>query len=308
MTREEASQPLDTTTSVETPEHVRFRYHVAGPGRRAFAYLLDLLVRAGIFLLFALLAYSGGLLTAGIDAAHGLILVVWFVLEWFYYVLFELLWSGRTLGKRAMRLRVLADTGHPLRFGQSFLRNLLRAADLLPAPALFGAFALPTYALGTLVMARDERFRRLGDLAAGTMVVVEERAFVGRPLWIQPPPSAAELASLPQRLPISGEELEALELFLRREDRLPPGRVHELAEMVAPVFGARLGVLPIRDPVRFLKVVYARARALPAGQPQVAQQPWMPGGPAPFGAVGHVPVPPQAAGPVWQQDARWRQP
>jgi hypothetical protein len=193
------------------------------------------------------------------QASMGIVLVVYFVVDWAYYVFFETLWSGRTPGKRAFSLRVITEGGHPLRFGDSLLRNLIRAADFLP-------FA---YAIGLVVMGRDPRFRRLGDMAAGTIVVVEERASVTGPLVIDPPPSPAELRALPQRLPLSGDELDAIELFLRRAGKLSRGRELELAEMAAPVFAARLGVR-YRDAPRFLEVLHYRAHEHRAQAPVAA--------------------------------------
>jgi uncharacterized RDD family membrane protein YckC len=249
--REVAREPLDTTTEIETPEHVRFRYHVAGPAKRALAYLVDMIARAGILLVLFLLAAMGGL--AGADsirgASVGLLLLVGFALEWGYYVFFEALWSGRTPGKRAFNLRVVTDGGHPLRFADSLLRNLLRAADFLPG----------AYAVGLVVMGRDPRFRRLGDLAAGTIVIAEERHAVAGPLRLEPPPTPAELRGLPQRVPLSGDELDAIELFLRRVPRLSPARADELAELVAPTFARRLG-RRYRDAKRLLGLLHYRAR------------------------------------------------
>ena len=245
-----AREPLDTTVEIETPEHVRFRYHVAGPAKRGLAYMIDFVIRATVVLVIAIVAQVAGL-AAGAAMEHasmGLLLLVVFVVEWAYYLVFETVWSGRTPGKRALSLRVVTEGGHPLRFADSLLRNLLRAADLLP-------FA---YAIGLVVMGRDPRFRRLGDLAAGTIVITEERATVAGPLRLDPPPSAAELQPLPQRLPLSGDELDAIELFLRRVGKLSPLRESELAEMVAPIFARRLG-LRYRDPTRFLGVLHYRA-------------------------------------------------
>jgi uncharacterized RDD family membrane protein YckC len=242
--------PLDTTVEIETPEHVRFRYHVAGPAKRALAYLIDLVIRATVVLVIAIVAMIAGV-AAGDAMAHasgGLVILVMFVVEWGYYVLFETFWSGRTPGKRALSLRVVTEGGHPLRFVDSLLRNLLRAADLLP-------FA---YAIGLVVMGRDPRFRRLGDLAAGTIVIAEERSMVAGPLRLNPPPTPAELAPLPQRLPLSGDELDAIELFLRRVGKLSPLRETELAEMVAPIFARRIGAR-YRDPTRFLGLLHYRA-------------------------------------------------
>jgi uncharacterized RDD family membrane protein YckC len=242
--------PLDTTTEIETPEHVRFRYQVAGPAKRALAYLIDLIVRAAIVLVIGFFASFG--IALGDTLAHasvGFILLVVFLVEWAYYVLLETAWSGRTIGKRALALRVVTEGGHPLSFSDSLLRNLLRAADFLPA----------AYAIGLVVMGRDPRFRRLGDLAAGTIVIAEERAAVAGPLRLDPPPSPAEIRWLPQRIPLTGDELDAVELFLRRADKLSPARANELAEMVAPVFAKRLGVR-YRDAPRFLALLHHRAR------------------------------------------------
>jgi uncharacterized RDD family membrane protein YckC len=248
--RAQAREPIDTSAEVETPEHVRFHYHVAGPAKRALAYLIDLLVRAGILLMLVMIGAIGGFSMPSEvrQASMGVLLLIWFALDWGYYVFCETLWSGRSPGKRALRLRVVTDTGQPLRFVDSLLRNLLRAADGLP-------FA---YALGVVVMGRDVRFRRLGDLVAGTMVVSEERHRVSDPLRIDPPPSPKELRSLPQRLPLTGEDLDALELFLRRVPRLSALRAVELAEMVAPVYSRRIGVRYV-DAQRFLEVLYYRA-------------------------------------------------
>jgi uncharacterized membrane protein SpoIIM required for sporulation len=145
---------------------------------------------------------------------------------------------------------VVTEKGHPLGFADSLLRNLLRGADFLPG----------AYAIGLLVMGRDPRFRRLGDLAAGTLVITEDRFSVAGPIVLDPPASPAEIRALPQRLPLSGEELDAVELFLRRAPKLSRGRELELAEMVAPVFARRIGIR-YRDAPRFLAVIHHRAHA-----------------------------------------------
>ena len=240
---------LDNTTEVETPERIRFRYRAAGPVRRSFSYLLDFIIRGGILLaLSIILMLVTALKTDDMThAATGVMLVIWFVLEWGYYVAFETLWNGGSPGKRAFGLRVVKEGGFPVGFVDSFLRNLLRAADFLPLG----------YVVGLTVMVGDSRFRRLGDRVAGTMVVVEDRVRVGESLKLSPPAGPGELEALPTRPPLSADELEALELFLRRGDLSPPRRL-ELAEMIAAIFARRMGVLT-GDPVRFLAVVYERA-------------------------------------------------
>ena len=245
----ERTEPLDTTAEIETPEQMRFRHQIAGPARRAAAYVVDLVVRGTIVMVIAFVAVIGG---AGgesfVGLGMGVTLVVFFGIEWGYYVVCETLMNGRSIGKRALRLRVVKQDGTPLGFADSVLRNLLRGADALP---LF-------YAIGVVVMGRDRLFRRLGDLVAGTLVVSEERLRIGQSLRIDPEPTPREMARIPERLLLSPGDVEAIELLLRRQGQLSPVRELELAEIVAPVFARRMS-LRYRDPARFLALLYHRA-------------------------------------------------
>jgi uncharacterized RDD family membrane protein YckC len=252
---------LDNTVEVETPEHVRFRFRAAGPTRRAWAYLLDLLVRAGILLVVELVLVlgTGHHLRSGKAVMGAGTLLALFLLEWVYYVAFEAGWNGTTPGKRALRLRVVKAGGYPLSFMDAVLRNLLRTADFLPVG----------YLLGLVAMNWDGRFARLGDRAAGTMVVIEDPVRVLPPITLDPPPSPAEIEAFPHHVVLPLPEREAIELLLRRRD-LSSARRLELAEMVAPVLGARLG-MKTGDPVRFLALLYhvavgAAAAAGPASK------------------------------------------
>lgn len=246
--QQQLAPPLDTVAEIETPEHIRFRYQLAGPGRRMMAYLIDLAIRSIIVTLLLVLFWlsSVGL---GIDGfSTGAILLVLFAVEWGYYVLCESLWSGRTPGKRSMHLRVLKEGGYPTGFLDIALRNLLRAADFLPM----------AYSIGLVVMGLDPRFRRLGDMVAGTVVVVEDPGRLGHALVVNPPPTAAELAELPARPDLGTTDLEALDLFLRRVGTLNPAREQELADIIAPVYASRLG-LQYTHSARFLALLYLRA-------------------------------------------------
>jgi uncharacterized RDD family membrane protein YckC len=240
---------LDNTTEVETPERIRFHYRAAGPARRGLAWLLDLIIRVAVVLgVLLILGIVGGFGMNDLSQAmQGVWLVIIFAVEWGYYLAFETLWNGSSPGKRAFGLRVVKEGGFPIGFLDSVLRNLLRAADFLPMG----------YVLGLTVMAGDTRFRRLGDRVAGTMVVVEDRVHVSAPLRLHPPAATGELEAIPARPPLSADELEAVEQFLRRGDLSPPRRL-ELAEMTAGIFARRMG-LRAGDPVRFLALVYERA-------------------------------------------------
>lgn len=240
--------PLDTVAEIETPEHIRFRYQLAGPGRRIMAYGIDLLVRGATVLIVVLILQMSSLFIFD-GFSTGAILLLVFAIEWGYYVLFESLWSGRTPGKRSMHLRVVKEGGYPTGFLDIALRNLLRAADFLPS----------FYAIGLTIMGLDPRFRRLGDMIAGTVVIVEDHARLAHALVIEPPPSADELAGIPARPDLGAEDLEALDLFLRRVGTLNPAREQELAEILAPVYASRFGGLRYKHPVRFLALLYLRA-------------------------------------------------
>lgn len=250
--------PLDTTVEVETPEHVRFRYQIAGPARRAVAYLIDLTVRGAFMVALGMLF----LFTTGWNRLGGFevgaLLVVYFAAEWGYYVLSELLMNGASLGKRALRMRVVQSNGLPITFTDSFLRNLVRAADLLPS----------FYALGLLSMMLDTRFRRLGDLVAGTLVVYEPptgsgHPSLGRSALRDPNAQSAverEAARLPQRPALRREERQALALFVRRCPRLTQQRAEELADLIAPALAKRWGTT-YQSSAAFLEAAYQRSSA-----------------------------------------------
>jgi uncharacterized RDD family membrane protein YckC len=251
-TREE---PIDTSVAIETPEHIVFRYRVAGPARRLLAYLVDLVVcyGAALLLCFVILFATMGSAAVGdaVDSAQalsvGIILLILFAAQWLYFVGWEAT-TGRTPGKIAAGLRVVTTTGRPIGFGPAALRNVLRAADALPMG----------YAVGVVAMALSPRFQRLGDLVAGTMVIVPDRPGVASLIRVWPPPQPRELADLPEEVRLDAEERNALEMFLRRRGTLGPAREHELASMIAEPLSERFG-FRLPDPARTLALLYDRA-------------------------------------------------
>ncbi len=156
--------PLDCTVLVSTPENVAFDFRIAGPFSRALALLVDIsVIGFCVFVIAFILAFLGA-------AGVGLLLFLMFVAFWGYGGLMEAFWNGQTLGKKAVGIRVVSDTGLAINAGQAMLRNVLRSADLFP-PFFPGAVA----------MLFGSRFQRLGDLAAGTMVVVDGQRSSPRP-------------------------------------------------------------------------------------------------------------------------------
>lgn len=260
--------PLDTVVAIETPEHIVFHYRVAGPARRALAYVLDLLVCYGAFalliVLFLFAAMGGGFgeMTAMGKALGGFLLVVLFAIQWVYFVVWDAV-RGRSPGKAALGLRVVTTEGRPIGWRAAALRNLLRAADVLPTG----------YLVGVVAMALSRRFQRLGDLVAGTMVIVPEDARVARPLELSPPAHPRELATLPEEVILDADERIALEMFLRRRHSLGRAREHELASMVAGPIATRLDFRH-EDPSRLLALVYDRA--VNVGRTEAPPSSWRP--------------------------------
>ncbi|HKJ72364.1 MAG TPA: RDD family protein [Gammaproteobacteria bacterium] len=202
---------LDTTARCETPEGVDLQLRLAGPFVRAQAWVYDLMLRVlGYLGAVGLLAYLGAF-------GMGLAAVLVFLVEWLYPFYFELARGGATPGKKAKGIYVLQDNGAPLEWRAALLRNLLRAVDF--APVLYG--------LGLTVMAFSPRFQRLGDVAAGTLVVYRAREPAAPAAPAGPakaPPVALDLA-----------EQQALLAFAERAPELSPGRQAELAELLDPL-------------------------------------------------------------------------
>ena len=165
--------------SIETPEQVALEFPVAGIGSRFVALLLDHLLQFGMLFVLVLVVVSisaaagdrGMEKLAGKWFLAGVIFVV-FLIIWGYFALFEALWHGQTPGKRAMNLRVIKDAGRQITLFEALARNLLRFVDYLPG----------LYLAGVITMLANKRNKRLGDLAAGTMVV-HERAEAQPLLW-----------------------------------------------------------------------------------------------------------------------------
>lgn len=180
--------------------------------------------------------------------ALGLFMLVVFLTEWFYGAFFETVFSGRTPGKMLVSLRVVREDGAPASLPDFVLRNLLRGVDYLPG--VFG--------VALVVMTLDRKLRRVGDLVAGTVVVIEDKERVLGRVAVHPPVTEAERQAMPARIELSKQELDAIEDFLRRRPRLSTERAEELATLFGPALSDRTGLeAPTWE--RVLTLAYARA-------------------------------------------------
>ncbi|NUT78051.1 RDD family protein [Pseudomonas sp. C1C7] len=204
------SPPLDTRYQVETPEGIDLPLRPAGLMVRALAFSIDLALRGVILgVLFVALSMLGKL-------GMGLSSLLIFAVSWWYMVLFEVLNQGRSPGKQWMGLRVVQDDGTPIGWSASLLRNLLRFVDLLP-------FA---YFLGAISCLQTPGFKRLGDIAAGTLVIYREHPLTRPQLPPAPPRHPAFALTLTEQRAILG--------FAERQTELSDARVNELAAILAP--------------------------------------------------------------------------
>lgn len=233
------------TLQIDTPENVSFDYDVSGIGSRFLAALVDTL----LILLLQAVAFGAALLFSQFDlddtigpwvlAASSLLAFVFF---WGYYIFFEILWNGQTPGKRWVKLRVIRLDGTPVSVVEVVVRNLVRLIDFMP-------FA---YAFGVTAMFVTERSRRLGDLAAGTVVVHERPAtdlLEGRSARQVALSTVTTRAELPDGFPIeklSERDAQMLEDFILRRAQLP--NRSELARHILSSLYARLGFSPASLP------------------------------------------------------------
>lgn len=201
----------DTRIAIETPEGADLPLNPAGIGARMMATMIDWLIKLGVNLgLGLVLGFAGGFGT-------GIGLIFFFLLQWFYPVYFEFWRGGATPGKKYMKLLVVNDDGTPITFAASLVRNLLRLVDFLP-------FA---YLTGIIATMSNPKFKRLGDLAAGTLVIYEHRP--------TPKPQIDDPGRIPIPTDFTTDEQRSLIAFAERSKLLSIDRQNELAQILQPL-------------------------------------------------------------------------
>jgi uncharacterized RDD family membrane protein YckC len=213
---------MDERVEISTPDHVSLEFELAGAGSRFAAYLIDLIFNLVLMLAVVLVAFltGGWIALRGCTAGAGAVTSSW---------LWEGLGKGSTPGKKKLGIRVVRQNGLPIGLREAALRNLVRVADMLPPPS---------YILGGLVMHFDRYGRRLGDMLAGTYVVVEKFDLATQgasgAAWAKrvEQGGSRQALTLP-RGTISAQQLVLIEQFLARAHGLARERRDQLTWQIA---------------------------------------------------------------------------
>jgi uncharacterized RDD family membrane protein YckC len=252
---------------IMTPEGVALEVPLAGVGSRSLATGVDMIAQAILIILFREIVTAGSPVASAVN-------VIWsFLVLFFYPVLFETLWSGRTPGKRLGGLRVVTLSGGPITARASVTRNLVRIIDFLPA----------FYPVGLIATLASQHNQRLGDMAAGTVVMVEPakanrgrlarrqdaKALAQPAPWLGMPSSGNDVAfPLPPGLTaqqraswdlsrISKSDVGSVRAFLDRRSSLSPEIRQRLALQFAAAVASRVVGAPLLHPEVFLEQVVA---------------------------------------------------
>jgi uncharacterized RDD family membrane protein YckC len=251
----------DEFLNIDTPENVVFGYEVVGIGSRFLAALIDtaiiglLLLAANIILIFVLL---GGFdsPSMGNSFIAALLSLISFAFFWGYYIFFEMRWNGSSPGKRQVGIRVIRADGTPITLAESVIRNLVRLVDFLPG----------AYGLGLVVMFIDSKARRLGDMAANTLVVREQTAVTletlsqtttsANPVTSRAPGNAEREAAKWPVHKLTESDIQLAESLLQRYNDLPNG--FTLANQILNRLVERMELSS--NPVRPSEAIYAIKR------------------------------------------------
>ena len=237
---------LEEYLNVDTPENVKFDYEIAGIGSRFIALLIDTLI---ILLILGLLAILIGIVVLSADFREtnesiliALAVAFGFAVLWGYYIFFEIAWNGQTPGKRQIGIRTIRVDGLPAGKLEIVIRNLMRLVDILPSG----------YGVGIITMFISPKSRRVGDYAAGTIVVYDETPIqldeISAPSWQQ---SQIEISEPVRSLPVhmlSQKTIMLAESFLARKDGLK-GSAALATQLLAQMYAE----MKLEDAVAYLE-------------------------------------------------------
>jgi uncharacterized RDD family membrane protein YckC len=226
------------TVTIETPEHLELQFQLAGIGVRFIAFLIDKFIQwgaiLGIILVFSLLLFFAGQMAPFVEflikakKAFGLwllavALLLYGIVTIGYFIIFEYFWSGSTPGKRSQEIRVIRKDGRPISFFDAAVRNILRFVDILG----------DVYPIGLVVMFVDSQNRRLGDFAAGTIVISEREATSPALIEVSRNASSLDPELRTAVSGMTGDDYRIVSKFLSRRTELDPEHRQRLASEIS---------------------------------------------------------------------------
>jgi uncharacterized RDD family membrane protein YckC len=250
---------------VSTPERVAFEYEIAGLGSRFLAQAIDVMLLMAVLIAFTIVALAVGVFANDPNLALLLFVLLSFLVFVGYFPVCEGIWSGQTLGKRALRIRVIGDRGEPVNMTQVAIRNLIRLVDFMPV----------LYGVGLITIFIQGGGKRLGDFAAGTVVARERQRIRLKDLV-----NAAKASTAAAAAPVAARPRSIWADRQRQMAEEASGPGEPLPATVAPT-PARAPVNPYEEALRRLNpqlrrfvVAYARRRneLPPAHRQQLAAQ------------------------------------
>ena len=252
---------MEERFQVNTPENISFSFDVAGIGSRFMAALVDIVI-------YGVLSIAAGAVTLQVvnrlddENLISVITAIYtgmdFLMYWGYYILFEIIWGGQSPGKRLLKLRVVRLDGTPAGAGQIVMRNIGRLVDIFPG----------FYAVGIITMFLNDQSRRLGDLAAGTLVVRESQPVtltqLSSPAYVVTlsDKARAEAATLPLNR-LRREQLQVVQEFIQRRATMGEPQRTRLAMQIGLAVARQMDVLPPTHPAQaeYLLELIAGAKA-----------------------------------------------
>lgn len=243
---------------LETAENIAVEFELAGLASRFLAYVVDAIIQMAVLVILVyVVSIAAALLSSAVslDIEGGwvtavLILAI-FILYEGYFILFETMWRGQSIGKRILGLRVIKDNGQSVAFLDVVIRNIMRFADMLP-PVLY----FPTYGLGSVVLMSNRFHKRIGDFAAGTIVVREKflRGFDHvRSLKIHP--DYLRQIRIPFTGRLSNDDIHLVREFFYRKNTFPPDIRKRLSAKISRYITQRLKMttaIPDEQAMKFL--------------------------------------------------------
>jgi uncharacterized RDD family membrane protein YckC len=242
--------PASEKLIIDTPEQIALEFPLAGVGSRFLALAFDTVLQVGALIIFIAIALAvRWIASVSISSLStwtmALLVAAWFVVYTGYFALFESIWTGQTPGKRLVGLRVIEISGRPVTVYGAIIRNLIRIVDQMPA----------IYAVAILSVLITRRQQRLGDLAAGT-VVVHERSEALAPAASRPASSTRHGAHR-----LGPDDIVLIEGFLRRREDLDSWVRLDASRRIAKRMAEKLEISVSGDEERLLEHLAAEYRS-----------------------------------------------